>query len=74
VSKNLKNNEVKQSNIQTVTRDQLKDADKAEFEAHMKRYEELCLPSYGKTKGGVYKKNPLPTPHQITFSADPQGL
>jgi hypothetical protein len=72
--KNSKGNEVDQSNIQTVTRDLLKDADEAEFEAHMKRYEELCLASYGQTKGGVYKKNPLPTPQQITFSADPQGL
>jgi hypothetical protein len=28
----------------------------------------------GQTKGGVYKKNPLPTPQQITFLADPQGI
>jgi hypothetical protein len=43
--KNMKNNEVDQGDIQTVTKDQLKDADKTEFEAHMKRYEELCLVS-----------------------------
>jgi hypothetical protein len=40
----------------------------------MKHYEELCLESYGQTKGGVFKKNPLPTPKQVTFSADPEGL
>jgi hypothetical protein len=40
----------------------------------MKHYEELCLASYGQTKGGVYKKNPLPTPQQITFSTNPEGL
>jgi hypothetical protein len=39
--KNMKNSEVDPSNVQPVTRDQLKDADKVEFEAHMKRYEEL---------------------------------
>jgi hypothetical protein len=33
--KNSKNNEVDQGNIQTVTKDQVKDADKAKFEAHM---------------------------------------
>jgi hypothetical protein len=32
------------------------------------------LASYGQTKGGVYKKNPLPAPQHITFSANPQGL
>jgi hypothetical protein len=66
--------EVDPDNIQTITKDQLKDIDKAEFEAHMKYYEELCLASYGLTKGGVFKKNPLPTPKQVTFSADPEGL
>jgi hypothetical protein len=40
----------------------------------MKHYEELCLASYGQTKGGVFKKNPLPTPKKITFSADPKGF
>jgi hypothetical protein len=40
----------------------------------MKHYEELCLASYGQTKGGVFKKNPLPTPKKITFSADPERL
>jgi hypothetical protein len=75
MSKNLKNNnEADQGNIQTVSKDQLKDADKAEFEAHMKRFEELCLDLYGQTNSGVYKKNPLPVPQQITFSYDPQGL
>jgi hypothetical protein len=34
--KNSNNNEVDQSNIQSVTKDQLKDEDKAEFKAHMK--------------------------------------
>jgi hypothetical protein len=61
-------------NVQTITKDQLKDADKAEFEAHMKHYEELCRVSYGQTKGGVFKKNLLPTPKQVTFSVDPEGL
>jgi hypothetical protein len=74
ITKNSKNNEVDQSNIQTITRGQLKDADKAKFKSHIKNSEELCLASYGQTKGGVYKKNPLPTPQQITFLADPQGL
>jgi hypothetical protein len=41
MTKNTKNTEVDKSNIQSVTKDQLQDADKAEFEAHMKRYEEL---------------------------------
>jgi hypothetical protein len=59
------------SNIQPVTRDQLKDADKSEFEAHMKRYEELCLASYAQNKSGVIKKNPRLGPQHITFSADP---
>jgi hypothetical protein len=40
----------------------------------MKHYEELCLASYGQTKGRVFKKNPLPTPKKITFSADPERL
>jgi hypothetical protein len=40
----------------------------------MKHYEELCLASYSQTKRGVFKKNPLPTPKQVTFSADPEGL
>jgi hypothetical protein len=40
----------------------------------MKHYEELCLASYGQTKGGIFRKNPLPTPKQVTFSANPEGL
>jgi hypothetical protein len=40
----------------------------------MKHYEELCLASYGQNKSGIFKKNPLPTPKQFTFSADPEGL
>jgi hypothetical protein len=40
----------------------------------MKHYEELCLASYDQIKSGVFKKNPLPTPKQVTFSADPEGL
>jgi hypothetical protein len=47
---------VDQGKIQTVSKDQLKDADKAEFEAHMKRSEELCLASYGQTKSEVYMR------------------
>jgi hypothetical protein len=74
MTKNLKNAEVDLINVQPVTRDQLKDADKIEFEAHMKRYKELCLASYGQTKRGVFKKNPLPAPQHIIFLADPQGL
>jgi hypothetical protein len=60
-------------NVQVVTKYQLKDTDKAEFKAHMKHFEELCLASYGQTKGGVFKKNPLPTPQQVTFSANPEA-
>jgi hypothetical protein len=66
--------EVDPENIQPITKDQLKDSDKAELEAHMKHYEELCLASYGQTKSGVFKKSTLPMPEQITFSADPEGL
>jgi hypothetical protein len=66
--------EVDPENVQTITKDQLKDTDKAEFEAHMRHYKELYLASYGQTKGGVFKKNPLPTPMQVTFTADPEGL
>jgi hypothetical protein len=66
--------DVDPENVQLITKDQLKDSDKAELEAHMKHYEELCLASYGQTKSGVFKKNPLPTPKQVTFSADPEGL
>jgi hypothetical protein len=66
--------EIDQDNVQTITKDQLKDADKAEFESHMRHYEDLCLASYGQTNGGVFKKNPLPTPKQVTFSADHEGL
>jgi hypothetical protein len=76
MTKNTKSGtfEVDLDNIQAITRDPLKDADKAEFEAHMKRYEELCLTSYGQSKGGVFKKNHLPIPKQVTFLADPEGL
>jgi hypothetical protein len=66
--KNSKSNEVDQSNVQAISRDQLKDADKVQFEAHMKHYEELFLASYGQTKGGVFKKISLPTLKQVTFS------
>jgi hypothetical protein len=38
----------------------------------VKHYEELCLASYGQTKSGVFKKNPLPTLKQVTFSANPE--
>jgi hypothetical protein len=62
------------NNVQAITKDQLKDTDKAEFEAHMKHYEEIYLASYDETKSGVFKKSPLPTPKQVTFSADPEGL
>jgi hypothetical protein len=54
--------EVDPDNVQTITKNQLKDTDKAEFQAYMKHYEELCLVSYGQTKSGIFKKNPLPTP------------
>jgi hypothetical protein len=40
----------------------------------MRHYEELCLASYGQTKGGVFKKKPLPTPKKVTFSAHLEGL
>jgi hypothetical protein len=66
--------QVHPENVQPITKDQLKDLDKYELEAHMKHYEELCLASYGQTKSGVFKKSPLPTPKQVTFSADPEGL
>jgi DNA polymerase I-like protein with 3'-5' exonuclease and polymerase domains len=62
------------TNAQPITKDQLKDSDKAELEAYMKHYEELYLTSYGQTKSGVFKKNPLPTPKQVTISTDPEGL
>jgi hypothetical protein len=29
---------------------------------------------YDQTKGGVFKKSLLPTPKQVTFSADPKSL
>jgi hypothetical protein len=61
-------------NVQVTTKDQLKYANKAEFEAHMKHYEELCLASYGWTRSGIFKKCPLQTPKQVTFSADPEAL
>jgi hypothetical protein len=66
--------EIDPKNIQAITRDQLKGTDKAKFEAHMRHYEELCLASYGQTKNRVFKKSPLPTPKQVTFSADPESL
>jgi hypothetical protein len=66
--------EVDPKNVQPITKDQLKDSDKADLEAHMKHYEEHCLASYGQTKSGVFKKSPLPTPKKVTFSADPEGL
>jgi hypothetical protein len=62
--------EIDPENVQAITREKLKDTDKAEFEAHMKHYEELCLASYGQTKGGIFKKSPLPMPKQVTFSAN----
>jgi DNA polymerase I-like protein with 3'-5' exonuclease and polymerase domains len=66
--------EIDPENVQPITKDLLKDSDKAELEAYMKHYEELCLASYGQIKSGVFKKNPLPTPKQVTFSADLEGL
>jgi DNA polymerase I-like protein with 3'-5' exonuclease and polymerase domains len=66
--------EVDPENVQPITKDQLKDSDKAKLEAHMKHYEELCLASYDQTKSGIFKKSSLPTPKQVTFSADPEGL
>jgi hypothetical protein len=66
--------EVDAENVQPITKDQLKDSDKAELKAHIKHYEDLCLASYGQTKSGVFKKSPLPMPKQVTFSADPEGL
>jgi hypothetical protein len=66
--------EVDPKNVQPITKDQLKDTDKAELEAHMKHYEVLCLASYGQTKSGVFKKSPLPTRKQVTFPADHEGL
>jgi hypothetical protein len=66
--------EVNLENVQPITKGQQKDSNKAELEAYMKHYEELCLASYGQTKSGVFKKNPLPTQKQVTFSADPEGL
>jgi hypothetical protein len=66
--------EVDPKNVQPITKDQLKDSDKAELEAYMKHYEELCLASYGQTKRGVFKENLLSTPKQVTFSANPEGL
>jgi hypothetical protein len=47
--------EIDPDNIQTITRDQLKDTDKAEFEDNMRHYEELCLASYGQTKNENFK-------------------
>jgi hypothetical protein len=69
MTKSVKNDpyEVNSVNVQPITKDQLKDSGKAELEAYMKHYEELCLASYGQTKSGVFKKNPLPTPKQFTF-------
>jgi hypothetical protein len=66
--------EVDPENVQLITKDQLKDSDKAELEAYMKHYEVLCLASYGQTKSGVFKNNPLPTPKQATFLVDAEGL
>jgi hypothetical protein len=40
----------------------------------VKHFEELCLASYGRTKSGIFKKNPLQTPKQVTYSADPEAL
>jgi hypothetical protein len=73
-STKIGSSEVDPENVQPIIKHQLKDSDKAELEAHMKHYEELFLASYGQTKSGVFKKNPLPTPKQVTFSADPEGL
>jgi hypothetical protein len=42
--------EVDPENVQPITKDQLKVSDKAELEAYMKHYEELCLTAYGQTK------------------------
>jgi hypothetical protein len=66
--------EIDPENVQAITKDQLKDTDKAEFEAHMRHYEELFLASYGQTKNEIFKKSPLPTPKQVTFPADPKSL
>jgi hypothetical protein len=65
---------IDQENVQVITSDQLKETEKVEFEAHMKHFEELCLPSYGQTKSGIFKMSPLPTPKQVTFSADLDSL
>jgi hypothetical protein len=39
--------EVNPENVQPITKDQLKDLDKAKLEAYIKHYEELCLAPYG---------------------------
>jgi hypothetical protein len=76
MTKPMKNgpSKVDPENVQPITKDHLKDSDKAELEVHMKHYEELYLASYGQTKSGVFKKNTLPTRKQVTFSDDPEGL
>jgi hypothetical protein len=64
--------EIDQENVKAITRDQFKD--KAEFEAHMRHYEEICLASYGQTKNEIFKKSLLLAPKLVTFSADPESL
>jgi hypothetical protein len=67
---------IDRENIKVITKDQLKDTDKAkaEFEVYMMHYEELCLASYGQTKNGIFKKSLLPMPKQVTFLAYPKSL
>jgi hypothetical protein len=48
--------EVDPENVQPITKDQLKDSDKAELKAYMKHYEELCLASYGETKKWCFQE------------------
>jgi hypothetical protein len=81
-STKIRSSEVDPENVQPITKDQLKDSEKAELEAHMKCYEELCmncyeelcLASYGQTKSGVFKKNPLPMPKQSPFQPILKGF
>jgi hypothetical protein len=74
MSKISQPSEVVKENIPPVTKEHLKEAGRAEFDAFMKQYEELCLASFNQTKNGVIKKNPLLGSRHITFSGDPGSL
>ena len=66
--------EISADNIQPITEDQLKPADKAEYDACMEEYRQLLMGNFGRTRDGAVKKAPLPRPWHVIVHAEPRKL